>query len=32
MAAFILGDLDKAEQYIVNLQRSSRTLPDLSVV
>ena len=32
MAAFILGDLDKAEQYIVNLERSSRTLPDLSVV
>ena len=32
MAAFILGDLDKAEQYIVNLERSSRTLPDLAVV
>ena len=32
MFDFILSDLDKAEEYIVNLDRSAKTLPDLSVV
>lgn len=32
MFDFILSDLDMAEQYIVNLDRSAKTLPDLSVV
>lgn len=32
MFDFILSDLDNAEQYIVNLDRTVKTLPDLSVV
>lgn len=32
MFDFILSDLDNAEQYITNLDRSAKTLPDLSVV
>lgn len=32
MYEFILSDLNAAETYIPNLQRSSKTLPDLSVV
>lgn len=32
MAAFILEDLDKAEEYIVNLENETKTLPHLDVV
>ncbi len=32
MAEFILGDLEKAKEYIVNLATSSKTLPHLDVV
>ena len=32
MAEFILGDLDNAEKYIVNLKVASKTLPHLDVV
>lgn len=32
MFDFIMGDLEKAESLIVNLARSAKTLPDLSVV
>lgn len=32
MVKFILSDLDKAEQYISNVSRTSKTLPDLAAV
>jgi len=32
MAEFILGDLNKAEKYIVNLKGAGKTIPDLAVV